>query len=402
MRRLLLSIALISTACGSGPKPTFRTEEVGRGDVAESVTATGEVQAIRTVNVGTQVSGTVERLYVDYNAEVHKGQLLAELDPRLFKAALARAEASLAAAKAEVDKAKALFLDASRTHERSRKLVERSLSAQAELDAALAQKEAAAAGLEAAKARVQLARAERDTARTNLALCRIRSPIDGIVLSRAIDVGQTVAASFQSPTLFTIAHDLTQMQILAHIDEADIGKVAPELPVRFSVEAFPGESFQGRVREVRAAPDTVQNVVTYTAVVDAPNPERRLRQGMTASVSVSIQRRESVLRLPNAALRYRPPEEMTPARTQERREPPHHENEIAVEGARKPRSGTVYKLVEGRPSPVEVTLGLSDGKATELLSGLAEGEAVVVGDSVSRGSGTGGPGGFGGPRRGPF
>jgi HlyD family secretion protein len=252
---------------------------------------------------------------------------------------------------------------------------------------------------------VLLARAERDTAETNLQLCRIRSPIDGLVLSRATDVGQTVAASFQSPTLFTIANDLTRMQILANVDEADIGKVTADMPVQFTVEAFPGEKFLGKIREVRAAPTTVQNVVTYTAVVDAPNPERRLRQGMTASVSVSVQKREGVLRVPNAALRYRPPEDPAAPKAEEKKPPEGRrkgEGAMEAEGPGRPRKGTVHKLVDGKPEPFEVLLGLSDGRQTEVVSGLTEGEQVVVGDTSSRGAGGPPGGGMGGGRGRPF
>lgn len=403
MRPILFLLALALSACQPKAKPTFRTDDVGRGDVTEAITATGAVEAIQTVSVGTQVSGTVARLFVDFNSRVHRGQLLAELDPRLFKAALTRAEASVAAAEADVEKAKVQLADAERTLDRNRKLVAKELVAQAELDTALAAKEAAQAAVKAAQARVQLARAERDTAETNVTLCKVRSPIDGVVIGRATDVGQTVAASFQSPTLFTIANDLTRMQIVANIDEADIGKVREEMPARFTVEAFPGESFEGRIREVRPAPTTVQNVVTYAAVIDAPNPDRKLRQGMTASVTIAVQKRENVLKLPNAALRYRPPEDPTAPKSEERREGRRKpESAMAVEGARKPRTATVYRLVDGKPAPLEVTLGLSDGRTTEVLSGVSEGDALVVGDSTPRtGGGMGGPPG-GGQRRGPF
>src|SRR6266704_3011390 len=221
-----LSLACLALeGCKRGASTSFRTEELTRGPISEVVSATGDVSAIVTVNIGSQVSGIVSKLYVDFNSQVKKGQPLADLDPRLF-----------------------------------------------------------AANLSGTKAKVLQARADRDMAAANLEFARIRSPIDGIVVSRAVDVGQTVAASFQTPTMFTIANDLTKMQVLAHIDEADVGKVHEGAQARFTVDAYPGDEFSGVIREVRQAPNTIQNVVTYDAVIDASNPERKLRQGMTAAV----------------------------------------------------------------------------------------------------------------------
>lgn len=405
MRPCLLLLMLV-VACQPKAGPSWRTDEVTRGDVVESVTATGEVGALVTVSVGTQVSGTVARLHVDFNAPVRKGQLLAELDPRLFRAALARADAALAAAEADVEKARVQLADAQRTFDRTARLVDKSLVAQADQDSALALRDGAAASVKGSVARVQLARAERETAVTNVALCRVTSPIDGVVISRAIDVGQTVAASLQSPTLFTIANDLTRMQILANIDEADIGKVEPGLETHFTVEAFPGQPFAGRIREVRPAPQTVQSVVTYAAVIDAPNPDRRLRPGMTASVGIVTARREAVLRLPNTALRFKPDgpgaQKQGKPKTQARRDKPRRPEGTLDALARPARTGTVYHLVDGLPAPVEVTLGLSDGRATEVLSGLAEGDLVIIGDATAKAGAPAGAGAGGGPRRGPF
>ncbi len=412
-----LSTAL--AACQPKQKPSWRTDTVARGDVVETVSATGTVGALVTVTVGTQVSGTLARLYVDFNSPVKKGQLLAELDPRLLRAAVARAEAALVAAEAEVERARVQLADAERVHARTKGLVEKSLTAAADLDTALTAREAAQAGLKAAEARVMLSRAERDTAQTNLSLCRITSPIDGVVISRAVDVGQTVAASLQAPTLFTIANDLTQMQILTNIDEADIGKVAQGLEARFTVEAFPGESFTGTIREVRPAPQVVQNVVTYTAVIDAPNPDRKLRHGMTASASIATAKREHALRIPNAALRFKPDESLLEKSDKTSGEKPterRHDRprEGAMAGASKVRTGTVYTLVDEKPVAVEVTLGLSDGRGTEVTAGtLKEGDKVVVGVIGGPGGSSGmrppggpmgGPAGHGGggSRRGPF
>jgi HlyD family secretion protein len=373
------------------------------------VSATGDVSAVVTVNVGSQISGTIYRLHVDFNSPVKKDQVLAEIDPRLFQAALERAVAGLAAADADVAKAEAALADARRTEKRSLELASKQLVAQADTDAAVAAREGADAALKGAKARVLQARADRDTAVTNLQLCKIRSPIDGIVISRSIDVGQTVAASLQTPTLFLIANDLTRMQILANVDEADVGKVKEGLTARFTVDAFPGEPFEGRIREVRQAPNTIQNVVTYAAVIDAANPERKLRQGMTASVTIVTDQRAEALRVPNAALRYRPAGEeggserpwgasgaaagVARADAGERRGPAQGTEDGGKKGVRR---GRVYVLADGKPVAFPVQVGISDGRQTELVAGLSEGAAVIVGDTA--GGGPPAPG----PRRGLF
>ena len=301
MRKLAL-IAVLLAACGRKPAVSYRTEPVTRGPVSEIVNATGDVSAIVTVNVGSQVSGIIDKLLVDFNSAVKKDQLLATLDPRLFQAQLEKAQASLASAKANVEKAQAAFDDSARIAARMKDLLRQGLVSQADLDTALATRDQNSAALSAAKASVLQAKADRDMAATNLAFTRITSPIDGIVVSRNVDVGQTVAAAFQAPTLFLIANDLTKMQILANIDEADVGKVSEGLETKFTVDAYPGETFAGRIRDVRQAPNTIQNVVTYPAVIDAPNPDRKLRQGMTASVTITTARKDEALRVANAAL----------------------------------------------------------------------------------------------------
>jgi len=296
---------------------------------------------------------------------------------------------------------------AQRTARRTRELMQRDLVAQADLDTAETARDSAEAQLQSAKAKVLLARADKDTAATNVALCRIRSPMDGVVISRSVDVGQTVAAAFQAPTLFLIANDLTRMQILANIDEADVGKVKEGLETRFTVDAYPGETFRGRIREVRQAPSTIQNVVTYAAVIEARNPERKLRQGMTAAVTVETSRRPEALRVPNAALRYRPAGESGAAGNASPDErgsgkggaragrPAADPARPAGESSLAARPAKVFKLAAGKPVPVPVSAGISDGRQTEVASGLAEGDQVIVGDS-------GGGGSPNAPRRGPF
>ncbi len=401
-----LSLACLALAgCKRGASTSFRTEEVTRGPISEVVSATGDVSAIITVNIGSQVSGIVSKLYVDFNSQVKKGQPLADLDPRLFRATLERAQAGLASAQADVEKAQAQLNDAVRVEKRTKELLEQRLVSQQDVDSAVANREQMAANLSGTKAKVLQARADRDMAAANLEFARITSPIDGIVVSRAVDVGQTVAASFQTPTMFTIANDLTKMQVLAHIDEADVGKVHEGAQARFTVDAYPGDEFAGVIREVRQAPNTIQNVVTYDAVIDAANPDHKLRQGMTAAVKVLTGQKDDVLRVSNAALRWKPENAVTP-------EPPAQqgprddrtlartERRAGAGGGSTPAPGKparLYKLVDGKPAPVDVRIGISDGQRTEVASGLAENDAVVVGDL-----GAGGARPQQGTRRGPF
>jgi len=355
--------------------------------VSEVVNATGDVSAIVTVNVGSQVSGIIDKLNVDFNSKVKKDQLLATLDPRLFQAQLEKAAASLASANANVEKAQAAYADSVRIGNRQQELRQQGLISQADLDTALATRDQNAAGLSAAKATVLQAKADRDMAATNLAFTRITSPIDGIVVSRSVDVGQTVAAAFQAPTLFLIANDLTKMQILANIDEADVGKVREGLEAKFTVDAYPGETFTGMIRDVRQAPNTIQNVVTYPAVIDAPNPDRKLRQGMTASVNITAARKDDSLRVSNAALRWKPDESAAPETAQRPGGTPQARTaSAAARGAREGsaqqapgRAGRVYKLENGKPVPVNIRVGLSDGQRTEVIEGLSEGDRVIVG-----------------------
>jgi len=348
---------------GGEKVPKYRVEKVSRGDVRATVTATGTVNAVTNVLVGTQVSGTIKNLYVDYNSMVKKGQLLAQIDPASFEAQVLQARANLLLAKANEAKAAASLADARRTRDRNRTLFTKNLIARSDLDTAETNAQVALTQLSAAKAQIAQARAALSYAETNLRYTRIVSPVDGTVISRSVDVGQTVAASFQTPTLFNIAQDLTRMQIDTSVDEADIGKVRVDQPVEFSVDAYPDFVFKGKVAEVRSAPITVQNVVTYDVVVRVDNPELRLKPGMTANVSIVLADKAGVLRVPNAALRLRLAE---------------------AESGGKPfqtrgKGQVVWGLVENKPKRVAITTGISDGSYTEILSGdLREGENVIV------------------------
>lgn len=272
--------------------PQFRTAAVERGDVVSSVSATGTLSAVTTVKVGSQVSGIIAAIHADFNSVVRTGQLLAELDPTPFQASVDQRKADLERARAESRRAQLAWARQQRLHEAQ-------IASQDEYDTALAGQEQAAAAVKQAEAALR-------QAEVNLANTRITSPIDGMVVDRQYDVGQTVAASFQAPTLFTIAQDLTRMQVLANVDEADIGGVKVLQPASFTVDAYPDRTFAGEVSQVRLSPVTVQNVVTYPVVIDVPNDELKLRPGMTANVQIPVDERRGVLRVPNSALRFQP------------------------------------------------------------------------------------------------
>jgi len=345
--------------------PKYRTDKVSRGDIRQTVTATGTLSAVVSVLVGTQVSGTIQKLYVDYNSIVKKGQILAQIDPSLFEAQVAQARANLEAARANAEKARTAVADSKRTYERNKTLLARNLIAQSDLDASQTAYDSSVAQLSAAQAQVEQLKAALNTAEINLRYTKIVSPVNGMVISRNVDVGQTVAASFQTPTLFTIAQDLTQMQIDTSVDEADIGKIQVNQPVEFTVDAYPELTFKGKVSEVRNAPTTVQNVVTYTVVVKVHNPELKLKPGMTANVSITTALKNGVLRIPNAALRVRLTEKGSATSAQKT--------------AAKAPGPLVWTLKDGKPQRVAITNGISDGSFTEVVSGdLREGQDVII------------------------
>jgi HlyD family secretion protein len=301
----------------STPEVQLLTARVTRGSIVQTVTATGALQAVTTVQVGTQVSGTVMELGADFNSVVRKGQVIARLDPSLFQAQVAQARANLLGAQSDVAKSRTALNDARTKLDRADALSRKQLIAQADLDAARVAVDSAQADLQSNQSRVVQAQASLQQAEVNLEHTVITAPIDGTVVARNVDVGQTVAASLQSPTLFVIAADLSKMQVNANIDESDIGRVASGQAVHFDVDAFPGENFTGRVSQVRLEPQTVQNVVTYSTVIDVPNPELKLKPGMTATVTIETARRDDVLRVPLSAVRFKPTPEVFAALDQE-------------------------------------------------------------------------------------
>lgn len=367
---LVVGVVLYTRMHRRSVRPRYLTARITRGDIVETIEATGTVQPVVQVQVGSQVSGRILKLYVDFNSRVRKGDLLAELDPQPFRARVAEARAALLAARAQLARARAEVELQERNLARALELRARGLNAPAEVDSARGARDAARAQVEIARAEVARQEAALESARTNLEYARIYAPIDGVVITRSIDVGQTVAASLQAPTLFVIANDLTQMRVIADIDEADIGKLREGMMAEARVDAFPGEPFRGVVRELRYGPTTVQGVVTYPAVIDVANPEGKLRPGMTATITVTTARHQDVLRVPNAALRFRPGGGLPGAHGADARR-------SGIDGA---HTGRIYVLGDrGEPVAVTVRTGISDGVYTEVQGpGLRPGMEVIT------------------------
>lgn len=350
--------------------PEFRTALVERGSVVATVSATGTLNAVTTVQVGTQVSGTIQKLFVDYNSQVNKGQVIAQIDPAIFNSQVEQSQGNYKSAVANLAKAKALAADARRTLERNRQLLKDGIVSQGDYDTAETRYWEAGAAVKAAEGSVLQTSGAYQQAQTNLRYATIRSPVDGVVVSRNVDVGQTVAASFQTPTLFTIAQDLTKMQINTSVDEADIGKVKVGQPAVFNVDAYPEMQFRGVVSQVRIAPIVTQNVVTYDVVITVDNKDLRLKPGMTANVSIEVQRKDDVLKIPGAALRFKPV-----AADAETERPT-----SAGRGNTAGRPGQkVFVLRDGKPVPIPVRTGTSDDSHVELVGGeLQKGQEIIV------------------------
>jgi HlyD family secretion protein len=415
--------------------PQFTTQLIRRGDVVDAVGATGTVEAVTTVQVGTQVSGAVQGLYADFNSQVRKGQVIARLDPSTFQTQVDQARASLTKARADLDRLRLSAADAQKKRDQAEQLAAAGLIAQADLDSARMSQMTAAADVRSAEAQVTQTQASLSQAEVSLSKTVIAAPITGTVIARNVDVGQTVAASLQAPTLFVIAADLTKMQVNASINEADVGRVRAGQIVRFRVDAYPADEFVGTLSLVRLNPIVQQNVVTYAAVIEVSNPLLKLKPGMTATVSVEIAARRNVLRVPNAALRFQPTAEVLAAygraeseagaesaATTARRGGQGAAGRTGGRGATgrtvpaapaaapldfEQTTGQVWILTgAGQLQAVIVELGITDGSYTELLaSDLPEGTAVVTGmasTSVGRAPTTGAVANpLMGPQRGP-
>ena len=361
------------------PEQRYKLQEAVVADLTQNVSANGTLSPVTLVNVGTQVSGTVKKLHVDFNDIVKAGQVLAELDDSLLVAAAGQSEASIASAIASLDLARA-------NEERNKSLFAQEYVSRQELDQAVQARRAAEAAL-------RLARAQNDRDRANLGYSVIRSPVSGVVVDRQIDLGQTVAASFQTPVLFKIAQDLAQMQIYTSFAEADIGNIRVDQPVRFTVDAFPNRSFKGKVKQLRLNPTTTQNVVTYNVVVEVENPDQVLLPGMTAYVSIVVAQKKDVLTVPNAALRFRPAADAAKAdaakdaaKANGERPPAGSAGGAAGSGRGKRRdsaSGTVYVLADDQLKAVAITIGITDNRSTEVTGGdLKAGDRVVLGENL--------------------
>jgi HlyD family secretion protein len=361
--------------------PDVTTAAVSRGSIVREISATGTLEAMTTVQVGSQVSGAIESLHADFNSIVKKGQLLARLDQSLYRSAIEQARANLVRAEADHERTRVGLADAESKLARSRELAARQLIPANELDAAEVAVATTVAQLRSSQAGVTQARASLEQAQVNLAKTVITAPIDGIVISRNVDVGQTVAASLSAPTLYLIAADLAEMQLNASIDESDLGAIAPGQPVTFEVDAHPDDTFAGVVKQVRLNPVVTSNVVTYAAIITAPNPGLKLLPGMTARLIVETDRKDDVLRVPAAALRLRPTPEQLEARN--------GSAEDAVPGRTR-----VWLLDETGLRGVNVQTGATDGAWTEIVDPpFAEGAAVVTRIVAAAGAAAGAQGG---------
>jgi HlyD family secretion protein len=357
---------LVSRARHDGDDARWVTVPVDRGPITARVTATGTVNPVKTVQVGTYVSGPIQQILVDFNSPVRNGELLAKIDPRPFQMKVDAARATLANARARLEKDRADLVLKSITLRRTRDLHAHGIVAASELDLAVSQEDQARAQLGVDEADRASDEANLREAEVNLGYADITSPVDGVVVARNVDVGQTVAATFQTPTLFLVAEDLTKMEVSASVSESDIGAVAVGQEVSFSVDAYPTSSFEGRVEQVRNAPVTVQNVVTYDVIVRVDNADLRLKPGMTANVTVATATRPDALRVSTSALRFRPPEggAAGDAHAADRDDPRH------------PR---VWVLdADGRPRPATIATGIADDRFTEVTDGLREGDSVIV------------------------
>ena len=355
--------------------PAFTTAVVSRGDVISTVDATGTLEAVTTVQVGSQISGTISALHADFNSEVRKGQIIAELDASLLDTQVEQAKATVVRLQADADRAKVQAADAALKLKRAHELFDKQLIPATDLETAESTSHAADAAVKGAEAQVVQAQASLNQAQVNLSHTIIRAPIDGVVIARNVDVGQTVASSLQAPTLFVIARDLTEMRVNASVDESDIGEITPKQIVRFRVDAYPNDTFAGTVSQVRLQPVVQQNVVSYITVIDVPNPGLKLKPGMTAAVTIETGRAADVLKVPNAALQFKPAA-AGGARTAR-----------AAGGGSAPRDddrGAVWVLAHNLPTRVPVRIGISDGRDTAVLDGdLSAGTSVITGAAAT-------------------
>ncbi len=394
---ILGTLAIITTAVwfffGRTPAPSYKFAKVERGSIVSTISATGTVNAVTTVLVGSQVSGTIQKRYVDYDSRVTKGQVIAEIDPSLFMAQVEQARGNWLNSQATLQKSRVTLADAKRTLERNKQLIAQGIVAQSDFDVSQTAFDSAVVGVKSSEALVIQSRGTLMQAETNLKNSVIRSPVNGVVISRSVDVGQTVAASFQTPTLFTIAEDLTKMQIETSVDEADISRARLGQPVTFTVDAYPEKKFKGTVTQIRSAPVTVQNVVTYVVVVGVDNRDMHLKPGMTANVTVETGRKDSALKIPSSALRFRP------------RIAADKEKGTKGMGRAQGKAKTdspkqqIYIIKDGKPSPVMIQTGMTDTSSVEITEGpIKEGDEVITEQIDTKKKKAGSSGSHMGPR----
>jgi HlyD family secretion protein len=354
----------------------YKAEKIDRGTINKYVTATGTINPVRTVIIGSQVTGLISKLYVDFNSDVKAGQIVAQIDPVPFKHQVKKAEATLATAVASLEKAKVNSKNTRRNYHRSKRLFAKKVVSIEELDAARTTYQAGLADVKLAESQVLQAKAALEIAKTDLEHTVIVSPLNGIVISRNVDVGQTVVSSFQTPTLFNIAEDLVHMQVNTNVDEADIGMVQVGQNAKFTVDAFPEDLFEGKVAEIRMSPIIFQNVVTYDTIINVDNSSLKLKPGMTANTSILVASAENVLRVPNAALRYTPSEILKGEVDRKA---------LADRKFAKKTSLHIWVLDNGKLKQVAVKLGIGDDSFTEILEGdIKEGQDVVFGEILPK------------------
>ena len=382
IKAAVLLIVVIAVAAGawwySGNKKSeiqYKTAEITRSDLRSVIQATGTLDAVETVDVGTQISGTVKEIYIDYNSVVKKGQLIAEIDSATQAADVAQSQANLQAARADLQNYEAVRDNAKRNLERTRELARRDLIAKSDVDADVKSLATAQAQVSSAKARIAQYSAALQKTQINLGYTKIYSPVDGVVVAKNVDKGQTVAASYQTPSIAEIARDLKDMQVEVNVDEADIGSVKEGQSAEFTVDTFANDTFRGRVTQVRLSPTTSNNVVTYTVIVKVANEDGKLLPGMTANVSLITQERQGVLVAPNSAFRFKPVD-LNAEQANQGPPGPGGGRKQTVAAVTKP---ALYMLDKKKPVRVEVEKGITDGQSTEVTSGVKEGDRVITG-----------------------
>lgn len=351
----IISIAIAKIERG----PKYLTSKIEKKEIIQTVEASGTINPVKTVSIGSQVSGMIKEIYVDFNSKVKKGQLLAEIDPSLFQAQVDKARGDLNAARGAYQKTKSMLIYDEANYKRYKELYKKNYVAKNDLDLALATYKADVADLASKSATISQTQATLQNNLTNLRYSKIISPVNGVVISRAVDVGQTVAASFQTPTLFTVAQDLTEMQIEVSVSEADIGKVKVGQEVEYTLDGYPDETFKGKVTQVRISPTTVSNVVTYTVIVSVNNDDGKLKPGMTANASIITNKKENALCVENAAMRFTP---------------------VDVTKGKKFKEQGIWLLVKNKPTRINIKTGITDSDYTEVISNeITENSDVIIG-----------------------